>query len=296
MANLPKIPVTVILLTWNEARNLPRCLGALQDFAEIVVVDSGSTDGSRAWVAEHFPRVRWLENPFEDFGQQRNWALDHGQASHEWILFVDADEFMEPPLAEEIRDWIATEPSEVGAFIAGRNYFLGSWLKYSTFYPSFQLRLLRKGKVRYQKEGHGQREVADGKLVYLRHSWYHDAFSHGIEQWIARHNRYSSEEVALIHRLRCEPLLLRGLVSKDRICRRRCLKRLAARVPARNWVRWWYTYIWKWGFLDGRAGWLFSWLRFAHETHIVIKLAESGQSNSKGPDGKVSNPIGRSES
>src|SRR5690606_30532219 len=112
--------------------------------------------------------------------------------------FVDADEFCSPALLDEISAFIANSGEHVGGYVAGKNYFLGRWLKHTTYYPSYQLRLLRFGEVRFRKEGHGQRETTDGPFVYFRESWRHEGFSQGVSHWIARHNRYSSEETELL--------------------------------------------------------------------------------------------------
>ena len=193
---------------------------------------------------------------------------------HDWVLFVDADEFCTDALLAEIRDWVAAPGPNVGAFIAGRNYFLGRWLKHSTMYPSYQLRLLKRGAVRFRKEGHGQKEIADGPLHYLSEGWVHEGFSKGLQQWIARHNVYSSEEGELILQLRAQPLHWPHLISRDPILRRRALKTLAAKLPGRPWTRFLYTYVWRRGFLDGKPGLTYCLLRLAHDIHILAKLDE----------------------
>ena len=269
-----RVPVTAIVLTYNESVNIGRCLECLREVDDVVVVDSYSTDETLDKARSARPSVRIYQNPFQDFGQQRNWALEHCEARYEWILFVDADEFCNDGLLREIADLVASPGDCVGAFVAGRNYFLGRWLKHTTMYPSYQLRLLKKGHVIYRKEGHGQREVTEGPLRYLEQNWRHEALSKGLRQWVARHNKYSSDEVELILRLRREALKPASLVSKDPIERRRALKILAARMPLRPLTRFVYTYFIKLGFLDGYPGFLYCCLRVAHDIHIVAKAAE----------------------
>lgn len=268
------IPVTAIVLTMNEARNIGDCLRALARVEDVVVVDSGSTDETLHLARRARDDVRIFTHPFQDFGDQRNWALDHVEPRHEWVLFVDADEFCNEELLDEIAAFVAAPGDRVGGFIAGRNYFLGRWLRYSTFYPSYQLRLLRLGQVRYRKEGHGQREVSDGPLHYFRSNWRHEGFSQGVFHWIERHNRYSSEETELILRLRAEPLVWSELLAGDPIVRRRAGKRLGAKLPFRPLTRFLYTYVFKRGFLDGMPGLMYCLLRVAHDIHIVVKLRE----------------------
>ncbi len=273
------IPVSVIILTYNESINIERCIARLPWTDDVIVVDSHSTDDTIPRVRAIRSDARVFEKTFEDFGQQRNWALDHTQPRHNWILFLDADEFMTPALAREIADFVENDPVEVGGFISGKNHFLGRWMKHCTFFPSYQLRLLKKGEVRYRKEGHGQREVTNGQLHYFRCAWRHEGFGKGIHQWIARHNQYSTDEVELILRLRQEPLCPVELLSRDPIVRRRALKRLAAKAPMKPLTRFCYTYFWRRGFLDGYQGLIFCLLRFAHDVHIVAKLEERKRTN-----------------
>ena len=269
--------VSVVILTINEATNIARCLRALDWCEDVVLVDSGSTDQTLSIAREVRPDVRIFEHDFEDFGQQRNFALDQTGLPYEWVLFLDADEVCPPELAVQIRQVVETPlgPGEpIAYFLTCRNLFLGRWLKRCTLYPSWQLRLLKRGEVRYRREGHGQREVTDGPIGYLDQPYDHYGFSQGIEHWIARHNHYSTAEVELIHRMRREPLAPGDLWSGDPVRRRRCLKRMSARVGCRPLFRFLYLYVIRRGFLDGTAGWIFCQLRVAHEIHITAKLAE----------------------
>lgn len=267
-------PVTAIVLTHNEADNIELCLHAMADVDDVVVVDSGSTDATLQLARKARPDVRVFHHAFRDFGDQRNWALDNVEPRFPWVLFVDADEYCDPELLEEVTALISSPGPIIGGFVAGRNYFLGQWLKRSTMFPSYQLRLLKLGEVRFRKEGHGQREVTSGVTTYLRHGWRHEGFSKGVHQWIARHNQYSTDEVELVLRLRQERLSISEMLSRDPIKRRRALKVLAARLPFRAAWRFLYTYVLRLGFLDGEAGLKYCLLRVAHDIHIGVKLRE----------------------
>jgi glycosyltransferase involved in cell wall biosynthesis len=269
-----RIPVTAIILTYNEAMNIERCLQAMARIEEIIIVDSCSTDDTLERARRARPDLREFANPFKDFGDQRNWALDNTGPTHDWILFVDADEYCTPGLLDEIAAFLDAPGEAVGAFIAGKTYFLGRWIKYSTAYPSYQLRLLRAGRVRYRKEGHGQREVTDGPLAYLRSGWIHNAFGKGLSQWIARHNQYSTHEIELMMRLHTEAINWSEFFGSDAIKRRRAVKRFGVRIPLWPLTRLLYGYFWKLGLLDGHPGMIFCMLRFAHDLHIVAKFAE----------------------
>lgn len=269
--------ITAIVLTHNEAMNIADCLRALEWIDDVVLVDSGSTDDTIERARATRPDVRVYTHPFRDFGEQRNWALDNTSPKHNWILFVDADERMTSPCVEAIRRVVANPSAFDGYFLTYRNIFMGRWIRHSTLYPSWQLRLLQKGRVRFQTEGHGQREVAEGPLGYIHEPFDHYPFSKGVEEWIARHNVYSTREAELILRLRLEPLRLQECFSRDPIIRRRALKRVAARLPGRPFWRFLYVYVLRGGLLDGKAGWIYAQLRVAHEIHIAAKLATRRQ-------------------
>ncbi|MBX3437496.1 MAG: glycosyltransferase family 2 protein [Planctomycetaceae bacterium] len=279
-----------MILTRNEAATIESCLKFLDWADDVILIDYFSTDDTivRAKVAR--PDLRIFQHAFLDFGDQRNWALDETSPRHSWVLFLDADEHCNAECARGIRDAVEHPGENVGFYLTCRNMFLGRWIKRCSLYPTWQLRLLKRGEVRYRKEGHGQREIADGPLGYLDAPYDHYGFSHGVAHWVARHNRYSTDEVELVHRLRQEPLALQDLISLDPIRRRRCLKRMAARFGCRPLARFVYLYFIRRGFLDGRAGFHFCLLRVAHEIHITVKLAEAREGQG---DAATSSPPGR---
>ena len=267
-------PVTVIILTHNEEPNIFDCLSSVAWAGDVIIVDSGSSDATLAEAVRACPNVRTFHHPFQDFGDQRNWALDQTAPRHEWVLFLDADERCPPELAASIQTAISRDSNVVGYYLCYKNFFLGRWLKRCTRFPTWQLRLFQRGEVRYEKMGHGQREVTAGPLDYIHEPYDHYGFSQGVAHWIARHNTYSSEEIGLLDQLRQEPLTLSDLWNADHVGRTRCMKRIAARLPFRPLVGFFYLYIWKRGFLDGSAGLMFCLLRLTHEIHMVVKQAE----------------------
>ena len=275
MEGINRVGLTAIILTQDEEKNIAACLESLSWVSQVIVVDSGSRDATLEVARGTRPDVEIHTHPFADFGQQRNWALENTPVRSEWVLFVDADERIPAACAREIGDRIADPQGCVGFYLCNRYWFMGRWIRHCTLFPSWQLRLLRKGRVRFVREGHGQREVADGPLGYIREPYDHFGFSKGISEWVSRHNRYSSMEVELILRLRREPVVVGDLLRRDPVRRRRAVKRLAARVPCRPLIRFAYTYFFRRGFLDGRPGLVFCLLRLAHEIHVWAKLQEA---------------------
>ena len=272
-------PITAIILTHNEEQNISECVRSLHWAAEVIVVDSGSTDATTAVARQAREDIRVFHHPFIDFGDQRNWAIDETAPCHEWILFLDADERCTPELAVSIQRVVTIRTDAVGYFLCYRNFFLGRWIRRCTSFPSWQLRLMKRGKVRYEKMGHGQKEVTSGRLDYLQEPYDHHGFSQGVAHWIARHNKYSSEETTHILDLRRQDLHPRDLWNPDSVIRTRCMKRIAARLPFRPLIGFLYLYVWKRGFIDGYAGLMFCLLRLTHDIHILVKLEEMRTTN-----------------
>jgi glycosyltransferase involved in cell wall biosynthesis len=272
--------ITAVILTMDEEVNIVRCLECLAWVDDVVIVDSGSTDRTLEMAGQARPDVRTCIHPFQDFADQRNWALDHAAPRHDWVLFVDADEFCTEELADEIRSLLRDPGQIVGAYIAGRNYFLGRWVKHASLYPSYQLRLLKRGHVRFRKEGHGQREEADGPCAYLRQNWRHEWMSKGLDEWMRRHRRYAEKEVDALLSLRQQPLVLGEIVSSDPILRRRAGKRCLARMGRLAPIgRFFYRYVVRSGWRDGRPGWMLCVRYFVHDMQIQSALRARSRAN-----------------
>jgi len=268
-------PISVIILTFNEEANIRPCIAGLDWADDVILVDSHSTDATIEAARQTRPDVRVSSHAFRDFGDQRNWALDNTDPRHTWVLFLDADERSTPAFADGIKRAVRKPDGKVGFYMSHRNIFLGRWIKRCTLYPSWQLRLLKFGEVRFRKEGHGQKEVTSGPLGYLAEPCDHLIVSKGISEWISRQNAYSTNEVELVERLRSDPLKLSDLLAREPVRRRRCLKRIAARIGFRALLNFTYPYFIRGGFLDGRPGLIYCLLRAAHDIHISAKVAES---------------------
>ena len=270
------VPISAVVLSHNEAANLPRCLRALRDCAEIVVVDDGSTDDSRRVAGECGARV--VEHPFDSFADQRNWAMASAGLRNDWALHLDADEVMTPAALEEIRRRLPTLSSGSAGFLA-RKVMLGQkWLRFSADYPVFVPRLIHRQGPRYAMRGHGETLASPPPaVVYFTEPLLHYNFSKGWAEWRARHLRYAAAEAARI-RSGVAAVSGRALFAKDRSIRRAALRTLSYRLPGRPALRFLYAYLLKLGFLDGREGWIFCRAMASYERMIDAALRQPAES------------------
>lgn len=282
-ASVPRLerraPVSVMIPTLNEGKNLARCLDHLRWADEVVVVDSGSKDDTVEIAHRYGATVvnfQWSGK----WPKKKNWALQNIPFRNEWVLIVDADEWITPELADEISRTVQA-PKCVGYYINRRFIFMGGWIRHCGYYPSWNLRLIRRGYGEYEQltevgdTGSGDNEVHEhiattGSAGHLNNDMLHFAFP-SIHIFMEKHNRYSNWEAAV---------QFKGAEAESKVAgsaeltRRRKLKNLSRRLPFRPTLRFLYSYIWQGGFLDGRPGYVFCRLLAIYEYLSVSKYYE----------------------
>jgi glycosyltransferase involved in cell wall biosynthesis len=262
---------SILILTKNEEQNIADCIKAVSWCGDIVVLDSFSSDATceiaRAAGAKVFQRA------FDDFGAQRTFALDNIPFANPWVFHLDADERFNEALRLECERVIAEDTCSA-CFVPNRVIFLGRWIKHSSQYPYHQVRLVKRGEVRFAKSGHGQREdQARRGVAYIEAPYDHFNFSKGLAEWVDKHNRYSTAE-ALESSLSEASVSLSLLFSRDPIARKRCMKSLHARLPGRWAWKFFYLYFFKRGFLDGYPGFVYCLLQGFYDFLIDAKIHE----------------------
>jgi glycosyltransferase involved in cell wall biosynthesis len=242
------LSLSIVIITLNEEANLRRTLASVAWADEIIVVDSGSTDRTRE-VAESF-HAKFFVEPWKGFAAQKNSAL--AKASCDWILSLDADEEVEPALADEIRTVLAANPSVAGFRIPRKNFFLGRWIKHGGFYPDPKLRLFRRGAGLFEDRAVHEDVRIDGTTASLKNNLLHHAYP-TLDDYIEHMNRYST-------------LGAQMTVAK----RRRGFSLID--IALRPKLTFLYNYVLRLGFLDGREGLL---LHLYHATYVSWKYAKA---------------------
>lgn len=167
---MPKVTATVITL--NEAAHIEACLASLAWADEVIVVDSGSTDGTPDRARSKGARV--VVKDWPGYSNQKNFAA--GEAAHDWILSVDADERVTPELANEIRQLLTTEPGPSGYRIPRVTWHLGRWIRTTDWYPDPQLRLYDRRRARWKAKPVHESVAADGEVGRLANDLQHFAY------------------------------------------------------------------------------------------------------------------------
>jgi glycosyltransferase involved in cell wall biosynthesis len=272
-----KVPLSVIILTYNEEVHLERCLLSLAFWAdEIIVIDSHSKDKTKKIAEKYGAKV--YEHDFKYQADQFNWALENVEIKNNWILRLDADEYVLPELAQEIQDVLHKPKFNVNAYYMKRRvYFLGRWMRHGGYYPIWFMRLFRKGMAKYEdREMDEHLILIEGEAEYLENDFV-DHNLKGLKEFIERHNNYSSREARARFDLRRE--LLRGKVGGGQVDNKRWLKNnFYLKLPMffRAWLYWLYRYVFRLGFLDGTEGLIFHFLQgFWHQFLIDAKMWEA---------------------
>ncbi|MDD2707660.1 MAG: glycosyltransferase family 2 protein [Verrucomicrobiae bacterium] len=249
--------ISVLIFTLNEEVNLPHCLGALDQCDDIVVVDSFSQDRTCELARQAGARV--FQHEFTGFGDQRMWALQTIPLRHPWALILDADERVTPALWREMRLRVADAAGNAAAFRLKRRFFWdGHWLRHANLYPSWVVRLIRVGKVKYSNRGHAETQTVDGEVGELGEDLADENFK-GLEAWRERQRHYARSE-AMYEAETDGSWRWPELWQSDPLGRRAAWKKIARRLPARGGCYFIYAYVFRGGWKDGAAG-----LRFCLE-------------------------------
>lgn len=257
--------VTIIILSYNEELNISQALKNVSGWArEIIVLDSGSTDNTIK-IAESFG-AKVFYRKFDNYANQRNYALKELPIATEWILFLDADEYLTEELKKEISETLSQTDCD-GFYLKRRFYFWGKWIKHGGYYPIWILRLFKKDK------GHIDREINEhfvvaGKVGYLKNDFI-DNNKKDLTEWIAKHNNYATYEAEELLKYKQrkqagekdEFANLSGSQAQKKRWIREYIWNPLMPPLIRPFIYFFYRFIIRLGFLDGKAGFVYHFLQ-----------------------------------
>ena len=268
------VKVTVVIPVKNEEKNLPECLRRLDRFSEVLVVDSGSTDRTLEICEAHSVQViQFCWNG--EFPKKRNWTLRNHKFQNEWVLFLDADEFVSPEFVADVERAVSNQQN-VGYWLNYENYFLSGKLRFGD--TMRKLALFRIGSGEYERtdecswshldmEVH-EHPILNGPVGHIKTYIFHKDYK-GIGSYLAKHDAYAEWEAN-----RYVNLITPGSDAQQEKTSRQNMK-------YRHLTKWWlasayfgYSYLYKLGFLDGRRGLVFCLLKFHYFFQIRLRILE----------------------
>jgi glycosyltransferase involved in cell wall biosynthesis len=259
--------LSVVILTFNSEATIGATLASARRVSDDVhVVDSGSTDRTLTIAEQHAARI--VNHPFESYGEQRNWAIDNLPLRHGWELHLDADERLSEPLIAAIEDLRRRgfPGPAVGYFIPRLVHFLGRPIRHGGMYPIWHMRLFRHGRGRCEARRYDQHFHVDGPTGRLPHPMIDD-IRMKLGEWVTRHNRWADAEADELQHGSSGAIAPR--LGGNPVERKRALRGSYNRLPRllRAFLLFFYRYVLRLGFLDGRAGLIFFvlqtfWFRF----------------------------------
>jgi glycosyltransferase involved in cell wall biosynthesis len=181
-----RAPLSVAIITLNAASALADCLDSAAFADEVVVIDSGSSDGTRELAAARGARV--IEMAWRGFGPQKQAAV--AACAHDWVLCLDADERVTPPLRAGIEAALA-QPRAQAYRMARANRFMGRILRHGEGYPDYSLRLFHRAHARWSDDAVHEKVLADGPVATLPGDLLHES-AESLESYLAKQNRYTS--------------------------------------------------------------------------------------------------------
>ncbi|HSB51043.1 MAG TPA: glycosyltransferase family 2 protein [Dissulfurispiraceae bacterium] len=246
-----KIPISVAIVTKNEEKNIRDALESIRDFEDIVVVDAFSEDRTVEISRTYTERI--YQHEWSGYSAQKQRAVDYTRG--EWVLILDADERVTPGLKSEMVEGIAASRFS-GFYLPRRNYFLGTWIRYSGWWPDYTLRLFRKTVSRVEPREVHEKVAVMGPVGYLREPLEHYSYR-SLSEYIGKMEIYSA------------------LAAKE-LCTRRPTSLIRSMVlnPPLVFLK---MFLLRQGFRDGTHGFL---LAVLYGSYTFLKYAKAWEARS----------------
>ena len=261
-----KAKVSVIIITLNEEENLGQCLKSVYGWSDdIHIVDSDSTDNTVEIAKKYTGNIHTVEKGH--WANIRNWAMSNIPLKYEWVIFIDADEWLTNELKNVIIQKVNSNIEENGFYIHRRFIFLNKWLKHGAH--GGELRLFKHKKTRYIEGGDVEYVKVDGKVGILKDDMIHQDLK-PFSTWVDKHNKISLMAAERYMEIK------KGKIN-EMITARSWLGKIWDKVPLllRPFLMFFYVYFIKLGFLDGKEGFIYYFNQtFWYRLLIYTKVRE----------------------
>lgn len=314
-----KLSVSVVILTYNEEKNIEDCLKSVHGWTkDIFIVDSYSTDRTLQIAREYTDKI--FQHKFETHSKQWKWAIENLTPESEWILGLDADQRVSDELREELSEIFKKPPMDVdGFYVRRKQIFFGRWIKFGGYYPKYLLKIFRRDKVRIDEN-----ELVDhhfyiqGTTRKLNGDIIEDNLKErDLSFWLQKHIRYG--ELFVLESINKRQQKIKPSIMGSPDQRSLFFKDLYLKLPlfVRPFLYFAYRYFFKLGFLDGKEGLIFHflqglWFRFLVDAkiyevrvraraedrnvgEIIYEMLESGVESGRLESGKVSTALRESK-
>ncbi len=272
------IPLTAIILTFNEEKNIIECLDSLVSWVdEVIIVDSYSTDRTLELVSR-YDGVKVHQHEFINYSVQRNWVFENVPVRNEFIMNLDADHRVTPELKEELTaHFLKGVPDHINGFMASRQtMFLGRWIRYGGHYPVYHGIIFRKGFGYCEHKEYDQHFVIEGETILLKGNVI-DIITDSLTTFTARHNKWATLEaqdaIRLLQEVNAKTVKADKNGNPMEVRRFQRLKYYSYPKFWRVFLYFGYRYFLKMGFRDGKEGLIFHflqgfWFRFLVDAKI----------------------------
>jgi len=278
---------SVVVLTYNEEKNIEACLKSLMPLnVEIFILDSGSTDKTLEICKLYTSNIYF--HPFDNYGAQRNWALNNLPLPTSWVLNLDADHRVTSELANELTSLFnkPINPEINGFLVSRKTMFMHKWIKHGGHYPTYHAILFRKGFGQCEDKLYDQHFKITGKTQILKTDII-DIITESIDTFITRHNHWATLEAQYQFNKNntTNSETVKPNLFGSPIERRRFIKKQYESFPlfVRPFIYFTIRYFFRLGFLDGREGLIFHFLQcFWFRFLIDAKIYELKKNNKAG--------------
>lgn len=284
--------ISVFILTFNEAKHLERCIFSIKLLTDnIYVIDSFSSDETVNIARSLGARV--YQNQWSNHANQVNWAIDNCDFKTNWIMRLDADEIITSELANELHEKLPNIESNVtGLNVKRKVYFMGKWIRFGGYYPTWLLRIWRRGNAICEQRIMDEHiKLIRGDMISLECDLI-DENKNNLTWWTEKHNNYATKEafelLNYIYNIQEYEQLVAPKLLGVQAERKRFLKYYYAKLPlfVRPFLYFIYRYLFCLGFLDGKAGliWHFLqgfWYRFLVDAKIYDVYRQVGKNRSE---------------